>query len=113
MKDIHRYAALGIATLGLAAMISSTQAGTLPPIHRFTNDFSGNADGAFQKAGVIINSQGALYGTTNEGGDFGGYGTVFKLAPSPNGPTAWGNTPRSTVSARHPTASTVPTPRPA
>lgn len=88
MRSFSKYAALAIATLGLMAMSSTTQAGTLPPIHRFTNDLSGNSDGAFPKAGLIIDSQGALYGTTNEGGDFG-YGTVFKLAPTPNGPTAW------------------------
>ena len=60
----------------------------IEPLHRFTNDLSGNFDGAFPKAGVIIDAKGALYGTTNGGGS-NGYGTVFKLAPTPSGPTAW------------------------
>ena len=69
--------------LGLAPIAHATS-----PLHRFTNDLSGNADGAFPKAGLIIDAKGALYGTTNVGGS-NGYGTVFKLAPTPNGPTAW------------------------
>ncbi len=88
VSSSRRHAALIAAVLSVSGLGTTAQAGTLPPIHRFTDDLSGNSDGAFPKAGVIIDAKGALYGTTNEGGDFG-YGTAFKLVPTPNGPTAW------------------------
>lgn len=53
--------------------------------------FAGAPDGARPYGGVIANVDGALYGTTEIGGDlnacssFGGCGTVFKLAPSQSG----------------------------
>lgn len=86
MNSIRRYTVLVLAAIGISGLVPSAQATT--PLHQFTNDLGGNADGAFPKAGVIIDAQGALYGTTNGGGS-NGYGTVFKLAPTPNGPTAW------------------------
>jgi uncharacterized repeat protein (TIGR03803 family) len=46
---------------------------------------SGN-DGSGPYAGLIMDEKGALYGTTVLGGS-GGYGTVFKLAPSGSGYT--------------------------
>jgi uncharacterized repeat protein (TIGR03803 family) len=45
-------------------------------------------DGAYPKAGLIRDPQGALYGTTNEGGQYG-YGTVFMLTPLANGQGPW------------------------
>jgi uncharacterized repeat protein (TIGR03803 family) len=41
--------------------------------------FTGRADGAFPLAGVILDNNGNLYGTTSAGGK--GSGTVFKIAP--------------------------------
>ncbi len=54
-------------------------------IYRF--DATGTSDGAFPHSGVIIGNDGALYGTTTEGGfpGFGGYGTAYMLRPSPSG----------------------------
>jgi uncharacterized repeat protein (TIGR03803 family) len=46
--------------------------------------FSGGADGANPRAGVTLNAQGAIYGTTEQGGAFG-YGTVFSLTPAGGG----------------------------
>ena len=44
------------------------------------------ADGANPQAGVIFDSTGNLYGTTEQGGDFGGSrGTVFELSPAVGG----------------------------
>ena len=86
MRSIRRYTALAIAALSLAGLAPIAHATS--PLHRFTNDLSANSDGAFPKAGLIIDAKGALYGTTNEGGS-NGYGTVFMLTPTPNGPTAW------------------------
>ena len=45
--------------------------------------FSGAADGGDPAGGLIMDSAGALYGTTQRGGVFG-YGTVFKLTPRSN-----------------------------
>jgi uncharacterized repeat protein (TIGR03803 family) len=49
-------------------------------LHRFTD---GN-DGASPNGGLILDMEGALYGTTISGGPSNGRGTVFKLSP-PNG----------------------------
>lgn len=43
--------------------------------------FSG-ADGTFPYGGVILGPDGSLYGTTYQGGQYG-YGTVYRLRPSP------------------------------
>ena len=60
-------------------------------LHRF---HSVCTDGALPEAGLIIDEQGALYGTTSQGGSrcsgaLSGNGTVFKLAPPGSGQTAW------------------------
>jgi uncharacterized repeat protein (TIGR03803 family) len=59
---------------------------TFTVLHRFNND-----DGAYPSARLIADPQGALYGTTYEGGQYG-YGTVFKLMPPTNGKGAWTQT---------------------
>src|SRR5215469_10672386 len=46
--------------------------------------FSGGADGGSPLSGVILDAAGNLYGTTS-GGGASGAGTVFKLAPNPDG----------------------------
>jgi uncharacterized repeat protein (TIGR03803 family) len=58
--------------------------------------FQGGSDGYFPLAGLIADSEGALYGTTQNGGS-GDNGTVFKLTPpakgrSPLTQTAWTET---------------------
>jgi uncharacterized repeat protein (TIGR03803 family) len=48
--------------------------------------FQAGSDGDYPSGGVTIGPDGALYGTTNEGGtgcDGAGCGTVYKLTPSP------------------------------
>jgi uncharacterized repeat protein (TIGR03803 family) len=47
-------------------------------------NFSGGADGWAPSGGVVLDSQGNLYGTTAVGGEFQ-CGTVFELSPSENG----------------------------
>ena len=42
-------------------------------------------------AGLLFDSQGALYGTTSGGGS-SNYGTVFKLTPPPSGNGMWAET---------------------
>jgi uncharacterized repeat protein (TIGR03803 family) len=53
------------------------------PVFNFTvlHTFTGGADGGSSFAGVILDSSGNLYGTTEMGGAFQG-GTVFKLDPT-------------------------------
>jgi hypothetical protein len=56
--------------------------------------FAGSPDGAGPMAGLIMDSAGALYGTTNYGGTAsnGGSGAVFKVTPPSSGHTAWTTT---------------------
>jgi uncharacterized repeat protein (TIGR03803 family) len=42
------------------------------------HSFEGEPDGALPHAGLVIDAEGNLYGTTGAGGDFG-FGTVFKV----------------------------------
>jgi uncharacterized repeat protein (TIGR03803 family) len=56
--------------------------------------FKGGSDGSQPWAGVIFDSKGALYGTTEAGGEgascgTAGCGTVFKLKPPAAGLTLW------------------------
>ena len=66
---------------------------------------TGPGDGEYPKAGLIFDDQGALYGTTYEGGAHG-YGTVFKLTPPAQGKDDWAET----VSIASPAGATAPTP---
>ncbi|MBZ5573944.1 MAG: hypothetical protein LAO09_18930 [Acidobacteriia bacterium] len=51
--------------------------------------FSGGDDGSNPQAGVMLDSAGNLYGTTEFGGDLG-FGTVFELSPGPG--NTWSET---------------------
>jgi uncharacterized repeat protein (TIGR03803 family) len=44
--------------------------------------FSGGNDGANPEAGLVQGSDGYFYGTTENGGSNGGYGTIFKISAS-------------------------------
>jgi uncharacterized repeat protein (TIGR03803 family) len=50
--------------------------------------FQGGSDGSSPNGGLIMDSTGALYGTTAAGGTSNN-GTVFKLTPPPGGGTPW------------------------
>jgi uncharacterized repeat protein (TIGR03803 family) len=58
-------------------------------LYRFTG--TGN-DGDGPQAGLIFDSEGALYGTTTGGGGPANCGTVFKLTPPAAGLTQWTET---------------------
>jgi hypothetical protein len=47
-------------------------------------EFTGTPDGSYPGAGLVLDTTGNLYGTTQLGGTHKG-GTVFKLSPTPNG----------------------------
>jgi len=53
--------------------------------------FTGGADGSAPYGGLLMDSTGALYGTTSQGGT-NGYGVVFKLTPPAQGMTNWTET---------------------
>ncbi len=65
------------AALIMAAAGSASAAPTESVLHSFTG---GSSDGAFPFAGLIADSAGNLYGTT-QGGGASNNGVVFKLAP--------------------------------
>jgi uncharacterized repeat protein (TIGR03803 family) len=51
-------------------------------LHNFQNN---GIDGSYPGSGVIFDAKGNLYGTTDDGGTFPGYGTVYELSPSAGG----------------------------
>lgn len=53
--------------------------------------FTGGRDGSQPEAGVVIGSNGALYGTTPFGGDLA-YGNVFELTPPTHSGAGWTET---------------------
>jgi uncharacterized repeat protein (TIGR03803 family) len=61
---------------GCGTVFKITSSGTLTTLHSF--DFF---DGASPNTGMIQAKDGTLYGTTLDGGDKGGWGTVFKIIP--------------------------------
>jgi uncharacterized repeat protein (TIGR03803 family) len=79
-------------TLNWGTVYKATRSGgtwNVSPIHTFAGY---PTDGAHPIAGVVLDSAGNIYGTTQEGGPYGppppngyGYGTVFELSPSGSG----------------------------
>jgi uncharacterized repeat protein (TIGR03803 family) len=50
------------------------------------------ADGTYPQDAPLVGSDGLLYGTASEGGQYGNRGTVFKLTPPPGAASAWSET---------------------
>jgi uncharacterized repeat protein (TIGR03803 family) len=59
------------------------------PKYKTLHEFTGGMDGAYSTAGLILDAQGNLYGTTTRGGSFDG-GSVFRLTPRADG--SWAET---------------------
>jgi uncharacterized repeat protein (TIGR03803 family) len=59
----------------------------------FLHRFKGGEDGSIPEAGLIMDANGALYGTTSLGGGvascYDGCGTVFRMTPPKPGETQW------------------------
>jgi uncharacterized repeat protein (TIGR03803 family) len=64
---------------GYGTVFEITQGGTLITLHSFCAS-NGCADGSNPYAGLTLTANGDLYGTTANGGAFGG-GTIFKITP--------------------------------
>jgi uncharacterized repeat protein (TIGR03803 family) len=90
MKSAMSYRQLIIGTVTFSALILSTvsvlliaarpaQAQTETVLHSFT----GQPDGEYPSAALVLNAKGTLYGTTDGGGAYGSSaGTVFEVTPS-------------------------------
>jgi uncharacterized repeat protein (TIGR03803 family) len=86
MKNIYRTVALSLVALSLAGFTASAQTVTL------LHSFSFNAPkGKGPVSRLIADEQGALYGTTYEGGA-NGSGMVFKLTPPASNGASWKET---------------------
>lgn len=62
-----------------------TRSGTLTTLHSFCVNLSNCADGAYPVAGLLLATNGSLYGSTYQGGGnncSSSCGTVFKITPS-------------------------------
>src|ERR1700691_396095 len=64
----------------LAVLLSAASASSTKVIY----SFAGGKDGEYLDTDLVMDSAGNLYGTSVQGGDFGG-GTVFQLSPSSSG----------------------------
>ena len=91
MRIAYRGMAIALAALSLAGGALAA------PVETVLYSFKGKgaSDGAGPLAGLIADKEGALYGTTQNGGTGNGdsgFGTVFKLTPPTKGQTAWTET---------------------
>jgi uncharacterized repeat protein (TIGR03803 family) len=73
--------ALGFAALWPALTVAAGGSALAAPAETVLYSFTGGSDGAIPQAGLIADSSGNLYGTTNASGAFFS-GVVFKLAPN-------------------------------
>jgi len=85
------YGGAGNASDGTVFKLTPPAPGQTTWTESVLHSFSAQAHGQNPEAGVIMDSSGALYGTTYFGGSIG-WGTVFKLAPPAAGKTAWTET---------------------
>jgi uncharacterized protein YceK len=77
---------------GTVFMLTPPAPGTADWRETILHTFRGGADGADPEAGLIMDANGTLYGTTALGGagcPGGGCGTVFMLTPPAAGETRW------------------------
>jgi uncharacterized repeat protein (TIGR03803 family) len=83
---------VSIVSVTVFAMIGATSA-VASPTERMLFDFTNMRSGLAPQSGVVFGPDGALYGTTLEGGSStlggGGSGEVFRLAPPAPSHTGW------------------------
>jgi uncharacterized repeat protein (TIGR03803 family) len=76
----HQYARCCFFAVAISAVPFSGQAYTQKTLHSFCTE-SNCGDGQTPETGLLADSSGALYGASEEGGEFG-EGLVFKLIPN-------------------------------
>jgi uncharacterized repeat protein (TIGR03803 family) len=83
---IHKVGRCAITVLAMALVLMLVRA-PLAQAQQYTytklHDFTGSTDGAYPYAGLVMDSTGKLYGTTEAGG--ARYGTVFRLVNTGSG----------------------------
>jgi uncharacterized repeat protein (TIGR03803 family) len=78
----------GANKYGAVYKIAAPVPGHPQPAETILYSFAGGSDGFSPVGGLVMDKAGALYGTTESGGDHFG-GTVFQLSPPPAGVTDW------------------------
>lgn len=78
----------GVGGQGIAFVLTPPASGTGEWTETILHSFSGGTDGAAPLGGLIKNTDGLYYGTTNQGGA-SGYGTVYQLSPPAVSGNSW------------------------
>src|SRR5882757_10244965 len=78
---LHSLGRVLTTSLAVTILASAAWAAKAPQV---IYSLAGENDGEYTDTDLVIDSAGNLYGTSVQGGDFGG-GTVFQLSPSGNG----------------------------
>jgi uncharacterized repeat protein (TIGR03803 family) len=71
-------------SLSLAVMALTLTAAAWAQTETIAYSFTGGSDGGYPQGGLVVDSKGNLYGTTESGGSSSG-GTVFELTPNSSG----------------------------
>ncbi len=93
----------GSGTGGTVFELTPPPGGSGPWTETTLYSFTGGDDGGTPVAGVVFDSNGNLYGTTNSGGapTLGtGHGVVFELTPPSGGSGSWTETPLFTFTGK-------------
>src|SRR3981189_1006276 len=80
-RFLHSLSRVLTTSIAVTILLNAAWAAKAPQV---IYGFAGGNDGEYTDTDLVIDSAGNLYGTSVQGGDFGG-GTVFQLAPSGNG----------------------------
>jgi uncharacterized repeat protein (TIGR03803 family) len=88
-EDYKRFVYRGVTVVLAALSLAGTALAA--PVETVLYSFTGGSDGINPFAGLIFDKEGALYGTTVNGGS-GNVGTVFKLTPPAKGRKIWTET---------------------
>src|SRR3981189_644593 len=77
-RFLHSLSRVLTTSIAVTILLNAAWAAKVPQV---IYNLAGESDGEYTDTDLVIDSAGNLYGTSVQGGDFGG-GTVFQLAPS-------------------------------
>jgi len=80
-RSRHLIGRVGGILIVVASLVGSAFAASTPKV---IYSFMGGSDGEYTDTELVVDGAGNLYGTSVQGGTFGG-GTVFELSPSASG----------------------------